>query len=84
MIAAAYEKLVTHLQIALRSIKDDESNFKDCIDRERAEPKSGEPGGPGKRRDPCRERPHRRWERALRGLPRISEARPAPRPYRLR
>lgn len=32
-IQSRYDELVTHLQIALRSVKDDEANFKSCIDR---------------------------------------------------
>ena len=32
-IQSRYDELVTHLQIALRSVKDDEANFKACIDR---------------------------------------------------
>ena len=32
-IQARYDELVTHLQMALRSVKDDEANFKTCIDR---------------------------------------------------
>ena len=32
-IQARYDDLVTHLQIALRSVKDDEANFKSCIER---------------------------------------------------
>lgn len=32
-IQSRYDELVTHLQIALRSVKDDEANFKTCIER---------------------------------------------------
>lgn len=39
-IQSRYDELVTHLQIALRSVKDDEANFKACI--ERIEATSGE------------------------------------------